>query len=69
MNWEVKKIFFPTDLSRHARHAYEFASNLADHYGASIAILHVLKESRGIIGIVYSGLLDEKKMGRAQKEK
>jgi nucleotide-binding universal stress UspA family protein len=44
MNLQIKKILFPTDLSRHARHAFNFASSIADRYGASIAILHILEE-------------------------
>jgi nucleotide-binding universal stress UspA family protein len=68
MRLEVKKIFFPTDLSKHARYAYEFVSNLAERYGASIAILHVMQKFPGTMErIVYSGLLDEKKWEEIRK--
>ena len=69
MSIQVKKILFPTDLSRHARYAYKFAASLADHYGASIAILHVMEELPGTMaGIVFSGLLNEKKWEEVRKK-
>jgi nucleotide-binding universal stress UspA family protein len=68
MGLEVKKIFFPTDLSKHARFAYEFASNIAERYGASIAILHVIQNFPGTMErIVYSGLLDKRKWEEIRK--
>ena len=41
---EIKKILFPTDLSKYARNAFAHAANIASHYGASIAILHVIED-------------------------
>lgn len=39
---EIKKILYATDLSESARHAFAYAVSLANVYGASITILHVL---------------------------
>jgi nucleotide-binding universal stress UspA family protein len=44
MSLQVKKILFATDLSQHAQYAFSFASSIADFYGASIVILHVMEE-------------------------
>jgi nucleotide-binding universal stress UspA family protein len=42
---EIKKILYPTDLSQSARYAFAYAVSLADHYQASITLLHVLYEA------------------------
>jgi len=42
MSLKIKKILFPTDLTEHARYAYNFAASIANHYGATLAILHVM---------------------------
>ena len=39
---EIIKILYATDLSESARHAFAYAVSLANAYGASITILHVL---------------------------
>lgn len=39
---EIKKILYATDLSESARYAFAYAVSLANAYGASITILHVL---------------------------
>jgi len=39
---EIKKILYATDLSPSARYAFAYAVSLANIYGASITILHVL---------------------------
>ena len=44
MSLAIKKILFPTDLSSHSRHAFQYAADLASRYDASVAILHVLEE-------------------------
>ena len=43
----IKKILYATDLSETAAHAYAYAVSLANMYGASISILHVLAEFSG----------------------
>ena len=41
---EIKKILFATDLSKNARHAFNYAVSAAHSYGATITILHVMEE-------------------------
>ena len=45
---EIKKILYATDLSETAFHAFAYAVNLANTYGAGITILHVLFEDPDI---------------------
>jgi nucleotide-binding universal stress UspA family protein len=47
---EIKKILYPTDLSQSARYAFAYAASLADHYRASITMLHVLYETPEFVG-------------------
>ena len=44
MSTEIKKILFPTDLTKHARHAFNVAAGIASQFGATIAILHVMRD-------------------------
>ena len=44
---QIKKILYATDLSQNAVHAYSYAVSLANMYGSSITILHVLAEFPG----------------------
>ncbi len=46
-NIQIKKILYATDLSETAVHAFSYAVSLANMYGASITILHVLVEFPG----------------------
>lgn len=46
-NIQIKKILYATDLSESAVHAFSYAISLANMYGASITILHVLAEFPG----------------------
>jgi len=46
---EIKKILYATDLSESARYAFAYAVSLADHYCASITMLHVLHDAPGFI--------------------
>lgn len=41
---QVKKILFPTDLSKNAEYAFEYAVGIAGCFGARITILHVLEK-------------------------
>jgi nucleotide-binding universal stress UspA family protein len=41
---EIKKILYATDLSENAYYAFAYAVSLANLYGATIVILHVLTE-------------------------
>ncbi|MEW6671732.1 MAG: universal stress protein [Thermodesulfobacteriota bacterium] len=44
---KIKKILYATDLSESARYAYAYAVSLADHFCASITLLHVLQDLPG----------------------
>ncbi len=44
MALDIKNILFATDLSENARYALEYASTIANRFGAAITILHVLEE-------------------------
>ncbi|MFC1828456.1 universal stress protein [Thermodesulfobacteriota bacterium] len=50
----IHNILFATDLSENAHYAFEYASVMADRFGAEITILHVLEElspsSLGLVG-------------------
>lgn len=39
---EVKRILFPTDLSKNAEYAFEYAVSIVRCFGARITILHVM---------------------------
>ncbi|MDP2647143.1 MAG: universal stress protein [Desulfobacterales bacterium] len=56
---DVNKILYPTDLSEHARYAFAYAISLANLYGASLTILHVLFEDSNI-GMMASHYIGEK---------
>jgi len=39
---KIEKILFATDLSQNSRNAFKYAAGLANQYGASIVIFHVM---------------------------
>jgi len=41
---DIKKILFPTNLSRQTRSAFEYAASIANQFGATITLLHVMEE-------------------------
>jgi len=41
---EIKTILYATDLSKNAVHAFSYAATLANRFGASINIMHVIEE-------------------------
>ncbi len=41
---EIQRILYATDLSEHARHAFDYAVMLAHRFGAEIIVLHVLED-------------------------
>lgn len=44
---DIKKILYATDLTGKARTCFGYATRIANRYGASITILHVLEILRG----------------------
>lgn len=55
----IKKILYATDLSPNARYAFAYAVSLANHYNATITMLHVLDEHPGIEASVISYIGEE----------
>jgi nucleotide-binding universal stress UspA family protein len=67
---QIKKILYATDLSENAVHAFSYAVSLADLYGASITILHVLAEFPGeefILNMIDTDTWKEIKMRHYSK--
>jgi nucleotide-binding universal stress UspA family protein len=40
---KIKRILYPTDLSKNSAYAFRYAVNSAKHYNADIYILHMLE--------------------------
>jgi nucleotide-binding universal stress UspA family protein len=71
---EIKRILYATDLSENARHAFAYAVSLANLYGASITLLHVLDEvseslDRGVVGYISAERWEEIKRQQVQEAK
>ena len=47
----IKKILLPTDLSSASISAFEYAKSLAEKYGATIYVLHVLENIPPVLAI------------------
>ena len=56
---KIKKILYTTDLSDTALHAFSYAANLANMYGASITILHVVMDHANIEARLSGILLED----------
>ncbi len=46
---EIKKILYATDLSESARHAFGYAADLAQRYGALMTIVYVMENMSAIV--------------------
>ena len=64
---EIKKILFTTDLSEHSRHAFNYAVNAAEKYGATITILHVMEEISPVTSNQLRGFLGEERWQQLQE--
>ncbi|RJQ70826.1 MAG: universal stress protein [Desulfobacteraceae bacterium] len=53
----IEKILFATDLSENAEHAFGYAAGLAEAYGASVTILHVIEKVPPNAELLISTLL------------
>ncbi len=51
----IQKILFPTDLSEHARYAFQYAALMANRFDAKLSLMHVIE---GIPATGRSLLLD-----------
>ncbi len=56
---QIKKILFATDLSEYARKAFAYAVNIADHYDASITMLHVVIDGAEDYSMAHSYISKE----------
>lgn len=65
---EIKKILYPTDLSENAKHAFGYAASLAQRYGATITILHVVEELSQNTALLLSSMLGEERWRQIKKE-
>ncbi|MGB2689954.1 MAG: universal stress protein [Desulfobacterales bacterium] len=71
---DIKRILYTTDLSENARHAFAYAVSLANLYGASITLLHVLDEvseslDRSVVGYISAERWEEIKRQQFQEAK
>lgn len=69
---DIKKILCPTDLSKNAEHAFQYAASLANRYGARITLLHVLEDMSPYRDSLMMNILGEEKwksLMQANKEK
>ena len=68
---EIKKILYTTDLSQYARHAFSYAASIANRYGASVTILHVLEDISPNTSSLVISIMGEKEWGelRSRNEK
>ncbi len=56
---QIKKILYTTDLSDTALHAFSYAVSLANLYGASITILHIVTDYASIEPRLSGILMDD----------
>jgi nucleotide-binding universal stress UspA family protein len=64
---EIKKILYATDLSENARYAFGYAASLANRYGASITLLHVLEDVSTYADSMVINIVGEEKWGELRK--
>ncbi len=65
---ELKKILLPTDFSATANKAFYHAASLAELYGASITLLHILEDRRGPLSLEHDPELLSKVQLEAKTE-
>lgn len=63
----IKKILFPTDLSKASRKAYGYAVALAQKFEAAIAILHVMGETTDEGTVALQDFLGEERWRQLQE--
>lgn len=68
MTTEIKKILFPTDLSKYARHAFNYAATIANRFGATISILHVMEELPTSVETQIANFMGEEKWKELKKK-
>lgn len=66
---QINNILYATDLSDNARYAYRYAAGLAQQYGATITILHVVEKLSAETFLQIQGYVGEEKWKKLQEEK
>lgn len=66
---DVKKILYPTDLSKNARYAFSYAADLAQRYNAMITILYVQENMNQGIESQIREMIGPEKWERLKSEK
>ncbi|MFH1091417.1 MAG: universal stress protein [Pseudomonadota bacterium] len=62
MEFEIKNLLFTSDLTEASRYVFNYAANLANHYGAKITILHVMEEMSDNIKGMLGGILNDERL-------
>lgn len=62
----IKKILFPTDLSKASRNAFGYAVALAQKFDAAIAILHVMNEAADEGTVAFRDFIGEERWQQLQ---
>ena len=64
---DIKKILYATDLSENARRAFGYAASLANRYGATIIILHVIEDFSPSATLQLAAMFGEDKWKEIRK--
>ncbi len=64
---EITKILYATDMSKNARHAFGYAASLANRYGATIVVLHVVEDLSPQVNAQVIDLLGQEKWTELQE--
>jgi len=65
---EINTILYATDLSKNAAHAFSYAATLANRFGASINILHVIEKLSHNASVRISQMMGEDKWKSIQED-
>ena len=63
----IKRILFTTDLSKQAKHAFDYAVGLCGQYGAGLTILFVIEDNPQVHAQDFKDFLGEKRWAEVQK--
>jgi nucleotide-binding universal stress UspA family protein len=66
---QIKKILYATDLSENARHAFHYAAEFSNRFGAEITVFHVIEELSPQMNFQMVDLLGEERWDELQRTK
>jgi nucleotide-binding universal stress UspA family protein len=66
---EIKKILYATDLSESARHAFGYAADLAQRYGAMMTILYVMENMSHLVETEVKETIGQKEWDKLKLER